>query len=323
MLSDGWAIVLNLVSIQLLGLLAATTLLALLFGFLQDQISTLSARSQKTALWLFVLSPWLISVICAITCFPSLFQTSSSGMLSWLTHWHSPYEFHLGSWHSLKLLLFTIVVVYFVLRKLWQAVRHIHALDTLAGLSSQQSSQSIGDDVVILQAPQPLAFASGLLKPKCFLTSGLIQQLTEQELAIVIAHERAHICHKDGIKKWLFTLLAALYPAGITQQLQSQFSMATELLADARVSRRFSPFDVAQTLIKAARLQRRYGLDIAASANTFVANDVDQRVRALIIPSAGRAFPWLPSLALLLLTTLFCSVAVDVLHHFIELFLTH
>ena len=213
------------------------------------------------------------------------------------------------------------------------AARHLNALDLLTRLSKESPGSrvqsdsrqwKVGRDIIVLESRTPVAFAAGLLNPRCYVTTGLIGQVTEAELDIILAHERAHIKHKDTRKKLLFALLASLYPKPITQGLNRLFSLATEQLADAHVSQSYSVFDIAQTLVNATKIQRFSGANVrAASINYFIADDVDVRVRALVVPQKFRSFPSAYCLLIMMLTTTLSFAGVDTLHHLIEAIFSH
>lgn len=334
MLINEWAIIFNLLSIAFMGLLASAALLALIWPLMSRHITQFSAGTQKKLLWLFVVTPWVASIICLFIFLPSVFQLESALWLTPLAHWHHPYVFYLDSWHGAALFLFVLGTAYVFIKNALGAARHLNALDLLARLSKESPGSrvqgnsrqwKVGRDIIVLESRAPVAFAAGLLRPKCYITTGLIEQISEVDLDIIIAHERAHIKHKDNQKKLLFTLLASLYPKPITQRLNRLFSLATEQLADARVSQDYSVFDIAQTLVNAAKIWRISGSGVnAVSINYFIADDVDVRVRALVAPQKCRSFPWAHCLLIMMLTTTLSLFAgVDTLHHLIEAIFSH
>ncbi|MCY4428353.1 MAG: M48 family metalloprotease [Halieaceae bacterium] len=333
MLIDEWAIVFNLLSIALMELLAAAALLALIWPLMARHITLFSAATQKKLLWLFVVTPWVASILCLFIFLPSVFQLESTLWLTSLVHWHHPYVFYPDSWHGAALFLFMLGTAYVFIKNGLGAARHLNALDLLTRLSKEspggriQSNSrqwKIGRDNIVLESRTPVAFAAGLLSPRCYVTTGLIRQVTEAELDIILAHERAHIKHKDTQKKLFFALLASLYPKPIAQRLNRLFSLATEQLADAHVSQSYSVFDVAQTLVNAARIRRFSGNSVnTVSINYFIADDVDVRVRALLAPQTFRSFPWAHCLLIMMLTTTLSIGGVDTLHHLVEAIFSH
>lgn len=333
MLINEWAIVFNLLSIALMGLLAAAALLALTWPLMARHITLFSAGTQKKLLWLFVVTPWVASILCLFIFLPSVFQLESTLWLTPLAHWHHPYVFYLDSWHGAALFLFLLGTAYVFIRNGLGAARHLNALDLLTRLSKESPGSRIqsnsrqwkvGRDIIVLESQTPVAFSAGLLDPKCYVTTGLIGQVTEVELEIILAHERAHIKHKDTRKKLFFALLASLYPKPISQRLNRLFSLATEQLADAHVSQSYSVFDIAQTLVNAAKILRFSGnSENAVRINYFIADDVDVRVRALVVPQKVRSFPWAYCLLIMMLTTTLSFAGVDSLHHLIEAIFSH
>lgn len=324
MLINEWAIFLNLLSIALMGLLAATILLTLLSPRLLHYIPHLTASTQKKALWLLVSTPGIVGILCVLLFIPSLIQSGNWHWLDQIAHWHHPYVFYLDSWHAVLLSVFTIGTLYMLIHKAANASRHLRTLKTLTCLTQNKDILKAGKDVVVLQSQSPSAFTAGLLKPRCYITTGLIDEVSKAELDIIIDHERAHIRHNDAQKKWLFTLLASIYPKRVTRTLTKQFSLATELLADAQVSKSYNGIDIAHTLVKTARIQRSFtGRATFASVSHFIAGDVEFRVKALIAPPMYRSFPWSYSLLLFGLTVVASTLGVDALHHLVEAVFSH
>ncbi|PHS76279.1 MAG: hypothetical protein COB19_00265 [Porticoccus sp.] len=333
MLINEWAIVFNLLSIALMGLLAAAALLALIWPLMARHITLFFAGTRKKLMWLFVVTPWVAGILCLFIFIPSVFQLESTLWLTTLSHWHHPYVFYLDSWHGAALFLFTLGTAYVLIKNGLGAARHFNALNLLTRLSKENPGSriqnnsrqwKIGRDIIVLESRTPVAFATGLLNPRCYVTTGLIGQVSEAELDIILAHERTHIKHKDTQKKLFFALLASLYPKPIAQRLNGLFSLATEQLTDADVSQSYSVFEVAQTLVNVAKIRRFSGDSVnTVSINYFITDDVDVRVRALVAPQKIRSFPWAHCLLIMMLTTTLSFAGVDTLHHLIEAFFSH
>jgi Zn-dependent protease with chaperone function len=320
------AMVLNLLSVAVMTLLVATALQMLTLLPAARFLARLAPDAQKKALWLFVTAPWAVSIVCVLICLPSLLRLERPFWPAPLVHWHHPFAFQLNSWHGATMLVFFLAVGYLVSRKGFDSVRHLNSLNTLRQLSQARASRQwdLDGDVVVLESPTPLAFTAGLRSPKCYVTTGLIQRISEAELDIIVDHERAHISHKDTQHKLLFAMLAALYPRPVARRLNQLFSLASELLADARVSHSYCKFDIAQTLISASRVQHLFtGNTNAVLVNYFVRDDVDQRVRALVQPQELMPFPWAFSLLAMVCITILSSIGVDGLHHLLETGLSH
>ncbi|MFT4768382.1 MAG: Zn-dependent protease with chaperone function [Glaciecola sp.] len=325
MLIDTSAILLNLLNIALIGLFAATLLLFSLSPFFARWATQLSAGARQEILWSFVAAPWLVGILCALLFLPSLAESESAIWLGRLAHWHHPYVFYLDSWHSAVLLFFVLGIVYVLVRSGLKAVRHTNALQILTRLSQTHSGYGdIGRDVVVLDSQAPAAFSAGIFLPRCYVTTGLMEQVSETELGIILDHERAHIRHKDTEKKLLFSLFASLYPKPVARGLNRLFSLASEQRADAQVCTSYGNFDIAQTLVKVARLQRCFAGNLhPAMVSHFAADDIDLRIRALVFHERSQLPPWGYCLLFLGVITLFSTVGVDALHHVVEAAFSH
>jgi len=325
MLNNMLAMILNQFSIALMGLLVSLALLALVWPLIVRYIIHLSARSQKNALWLFVATPLVISIMCVLVFLPPLSHSESWRWLTRYAHWHHPGAFDLDSWHSVILFGFFLGVIYVLARKGLLAIRHLNSLYSLNRLTKSATKHSkTRQDFVVLDCEAPSAFTAGIIYPKCYVTTGLIERVSKMELDIIIAHERAHIKHKDTRNRLLFALFASFYPRSVVRRLNRMFSLATEQLADAHVGKSYCVCDIAQTLVKAARIQRFSAERVAhAGMNYFIGAEIDLRVRALIVPQVYRSFPLGTSLTLLALTMIVSFAAVDGLHHLIEVVFSH
>lgn len=56
------------------------------------------------------------------------------------------------------------------------------------------------EQIVFLRLPTPQAFCLGLWRPRIWLTSGLIELLSDEELSAVIAHEALHCRRRDPLR---------------------------------------------------------------------------------------------------------------------------
>lgn len=320
------AILLNLLCVALICLLFSVVLLVLVWLFSARYVEQLSARVQQRVLWLFVVTPWVVSTICVVAFQTSLYQSSRSYWLDRLAHWHHPYVFHLDSWHGVTLLLFVFGVAYVLVRNSLKTMRHLNTLKSITRLSADEARLwEVGCDIVVLESQTPSAFVAGFMRPKCYVTTGLLERVTRLELDIIIEHERAHIKHRDTQKKLLFAVLTSLFPKSVARSLNRLISVVMEQLADAHVSKSHCAFDIAETLIKAARTQSSAKSNMNFLVVSYVSvEDVDVRIRALVTPHAFRSsFPLGYGLLFIALTAIASFAAVDGLHHMIEAVFSH
>lgn len=69
---------------------------------------------------------------------------------------------------------------------------------------------TLGDRVFVVPSARPLAACVGLLRPVIVISDGVRAQLTADELAAVVAHERHHVTRRDPLRE---ALLGALREA--------------------------------------------------------------------------------------------------------------
>ena len=104
---------------------------------------------------------------------------------------------------------------------------------------------------VVRDLPSP-AFASGLASPRIYLAEELSQRLTESQLTAVIAHEGAHLEHRDPLRIFLLRLLACtLFWIPALRRLADDVSDEAEIRADDQAARG-SPLVLASAILALA-----------------------------------------------------------------------
>lgn len=140
-------------------------------------------------------------------------------------------------------------------------------------------SLGLGGRVRITSDRTIYAFCGGLIRPHIFLSQGLVELLTPDELEAVVRHERHHLTRRDPLRYFVVDLLgrlAPLFPALATWQ--ARVHVHAELAADQAVLN-VLPVDVlAGALVKVMRASTA-----RASRPVVAAISPDQaRVAALI-----------------------------------------
>jgi Zn-dependent protease with chaperone function len=88
-------------------------------------------------------------------------------------------------------------------------------------------------EVFVLPTPRPLAFCLGLLRPRIYLSEGLLNELDASELLSVVAHERHHARRRDPLRAVLAKALAhALWFVPALKTAASAQATIAELAAD-------------------------------------------------------------------------------------------
>lgn len=65
-------------------------------------------------------------------------------------------------------------------------------------------------DLTVIAHREPMAFTMGFVAPRIVLSTGLLELLDERETEAVIHHERFHKRHRDPLRMYVLSLLAAL-----------------------------------------------------------------------------------------------------------------
>lgn len=111
-------------------------------------------------------------------------------LLSLTTAPDARFRFHLYGLIAVGLVLFALVRLVWGLQSSLRAQRLADRLQDATATESRRR---------VLQVDTPAAdcFSIGLSRPVIVMTDGLVQALTAEELAAVLAHEQAHLAHRD------------------------------------------------------------------------------------------------------------------------------
>lgn len=314
------AVFLNVMTIAVIAFFIANVLVSIIVSLLAQKFLALQVQPRKVVLWLLVTTPWL-----ACLCISLLFLNGylSSSVLETeieYVHWHHMAVFNWLSWHGVTLLVALFFSLYIVVQKFIQLRRHQHDLTSLTALSVP-----FDEKVQEIEMPEVIAFTTGFAKKMCFISTGLIQELTHDELTVVIKHEKAHAKNNDPLKKWLFSLFSAFFIKSLASRLKLHMTLAMEQLADdAVIDDKLTSEFIASTLIKVARLNASYS---PIKSNDLVANfgaDVlEQRIYFLLGQLALK--PVNKGITAVLMALILCMSlsSIDAIHHLIEMVFNH
>lgn len=129
------------------------------------------------------------------------------------------------------------------------------------------------------------AFTLGLSRPRVYVSTGLAEELTPEELRAVILHEIHHAVNRDPLRLFVVSFIRDTFfflPLG--RYLVDSFRVQKELAADegaVAVTRR--PLDLATALVKIATMRRRplpAGVPVVGKEGL-----VEKRIRELVEPN--------------------------------------
>jgi len=322
MIEGLFAVFLNLMAIAVITFVISNLAVSAIVCFLAQKFLTMEVKSRKAILWLLALIPWL-AVICVGLCF--VYQMSSFNAMAAVnryTHWHHMNYFEVFSWHSVSLIAAAFLLSYVSFNKVAQLLNHRRQLRLLQSLST-----SIQPDVFEINAEQASAFTGGFLKKRCYVTSGMLKETTEQEQAVILGHEKAHALHNDPLKKWLFSIAAAFYVPAISARLKLHMTLAMEQEADRAVINEETPATfVASTLVKVARLNQASITKPLVNndlVSNFGADVLEQRVYFLLDQLNLKPVNKITTTLFVLLTLCLSFLSIDGVHHFMETVFNH
>lgn len=120
-----------------------------------------------------------------------------------------------------------------------------------AGLAEAARRAGYSGPLVCLEGERPLAFCLGLLRPRVYVTTALVDLLGPEELAAVLAHEGHHVRARDPLR---FLLARSLCRAALSgpeaEEALARYRLRRELLADDAVVRDMGAGPLASALLK-------------------------------------------------------------------------
>jgi beta-lactamase regulating signal transducer with metallopeptidase domain len=126
-----------------------------------------------------------------------------------------------------------------------------------------------------------MAFATGLLFPSIYITTALLELLTNDEVIAVLCHEWAHVLRRDNLWNWLVSLLrdVSWFLPGSHLAWRSMISSQDEACDALAATMTKQPLTLARALVKVARA---WNDDVAPSlvtVNSFARSNTTPRSR--------------------------------------------
>lgn len=194
----------------------------------------------------------------------------------------------------------------------------LERIDRRAVLDKDIPRSSFLGNATIFEDPRSLAFTGGLLRPRIFLSTKLLETLDEEELRVVVLHESHHQRSKDPLKSLAVSFVSDfLFFLPVSKFLKKAYLLESETTADARsVELRGDLLAIVGLLLKVRKLD---GLQ----ASWFV-DPTTERVKRLL-GVRTRIFPSFKKIVLaivLLAITAFIAL-VPLKKNLISMFIRH
>jgi len=174
-----------------------------------------------------------------------------------------------------------------VLLAVQQMIRLIAASSLIRRLSRfARPDESTGASV--FEATAPLALTAGAFEHSIYLSTGLLEAVSAQELAVVLAHERHHATSRDPFWRSLTSLSAGFHLPSTRRRILADLHLASEQACDeaAAIVTGNRPL-VARTIIMVSRLLERHGQKPAPALVGFGGHHVVARVEAMLADAPG------------------------------------
>ncbi|MGE6630904.1 M56 family metallopeptidase [Bacillus sp. NPDC077027] len=155
-------------------------------------------------------------------------------------------------------LLFSVLFITTEMKKYVQLKRIIMAVtdrDTSAKLSKEYQSE-----IIVFHCHEPLAFAMGMLNPKIYLSTTLIDILEKEEIDAVVHHELHHKYNFDPLKTFIFSFFTkVIWYIPVLKHMRQSYSVFREIIADQyAIKQTGTELGVGQALLKLIKKEAQF-----------------------------------------------------------------
>lgn len=210
------------------------------------------------------------------------------------------------------------VIGYALMRAALSAATILRATRILESLSKTGLRRTeLG--ITVIETSQPVCFTAGLFRPEVLISRGLLELLKDEERAVVLAHEQAHVRRRDALVAIVVRACVAFHLPKIAGWLVRELELAAEQVCDEEAgSIAGDRIAVAAAILAVQRAaQTTATRQLGAVTVAFGEHAVERRVESLLsepLPSASLG--WCYIVLALVATTLL--LFADRLHHATE-----
>ena len=170
---------------------------------------------------------WLLIGLSTLLIWLGLFFSVDPLYLGLETLWqtcHSGWRYLIESPPFTRQMIIPLVVMTILIRIGWSLVRQIRATQRMVQLflplrvepparvqALLASHRLTSADVVFLNTRTVHAFCLGFMRPRIWLTAGLVDLLADDELAAVLAHEVRHLRQRDPLRRLIGRALKSAF----------------------------------------------------------------------------------------------------------------
>ncbi|CAM5594798.1 Protease HtpX [Bacillus safensis subsp. safensis] len=146
-----------------------------------------------------------------------------------------------------------------------EANQNVHSIqaksDACSRLPLDRSlSEKYANDIIVFHCHEPLAFAMGMLHPKVYLSTSLMDMLDEEEIDAVVYHELHHKYSYDPLKAFTFSMLTkVIWYIPVLKHMRQSYSVFREVIADDYAIRQTgTELGVGQALFKLIKKRTQF-----------------------------------------------------------------
>ncbi|GEM_PF-4210552 len=150
--------------------------------------------------------------------------------------------------------------------------------------------------IIVVDRDEVFAFVLGFFSPRVFISRGLLENLSKEEISSVLEHEFSHVASFDNLKKLGFAVFVYLLPFYFfSKPIFDFFRLRQELAADKKVGK-------PKFLYLSFRKFLASGSILGSSSIDFLDNRI-----AYLQGKQKLSFPWFSFLGLILIIAVFFS----------------
>lgn len=257
---------------------------------------------------------WAAPVVLAFLASLMLFSPLSEDLLV-APHCHGSCAQHSPQTSELSVALlglslaivFTAGLLGSLLLNIWRGARMRRQFDALA---VKQPGYSL------LNASEPVVFTLGWWAPHVFISRGLLQQCSSEQLSVILLHEQAHRMRRDNLRLLLARVFNMVLPAGMRRQAMHDLQILCEQACDFESAKKHGATTVAETLVHVGRLVKKSSRPAGSMA--FDGGDLSVRVHALLNIESRRTLRSWQLLMVVVVVAYVLLLTLDPLHHAAE-----
>lgn len=161
----------------------------------------------------------------------------------------APHILHINTETMQGIVLITLIITALLgvfalmVHQLLKNQRQLQTLNTLSDTASQSYR--------LIDSQQHIAWCAGLLKPQIYLSRGLVESLSPQQLQVIIAHEQMHVMRRDNLRKWVLYWSTIAWPKTQRQVIRQHLSNYSETICDLAAAHANQQTTNSNTLIDA------------------------------------------------------------------------